>query len=48
MIIPKPLCVLREELVDTVFYGLKQMLIENNRKSIAGSSATINLVASVL
>jgi hypothetical protein len=48
MIIPKPLCVLREDLVDTVFYGLKQVLIDNNRKSVAGSSVTINLVASVL
>jgi hypothetical protein len=45
MIIPKPLCVLREDLVDTVFYGLKQVLIDNNRKSVAASPTLLNLAA---
>jgi len=47
MIIPKPLCVLREDLVDTVFYGLKQVLIDNNRKSIPISPTILNLTAAV-
>ena len=47
MIIPKPLCVLREDLVDTVFYGLKQVLIDNNRKSVAASPTILNLTAAV-
>jgi len=47
MIIPKPLCVLREDLVDTVFYGLKQVLIDNNRKSVAASPTLLNLTTAV-
>jgi hypothetical protein len=47
MIIPKPLCVLREDLVDTVFYGLKQVLIDNNRKSVAISPTILNPTAAV-
>jgi len=30
--IPKPLCVLREDLYDTIFYGLKNVFIEHNIK----------------